>query len=235
MPYHWRTRPRERPHRPLRTHKYHGRSCDHSRANANAVADATAYRTPAGARTSTNAGIRSSASATCTRAYAGVSAGTDTDAGTTCRTTAVASSSTGGPDCASATKHPASALPCALPWRRRQCRGRGGRWRPCGERARPEPTCKARAPRHGGAAACTRATRPLSRTPRRIRESGHPERVAGAHVACPFTVNGIEVHCPGILGARRASDTHWKVAFYDGDAWFVRRDRLFTVVDLAAA
>ena len=45
----------------------------------------------------------------------------------------------------------------------------------------------------------------------------------------------IEVHCPGILGARRASDMHWKVAFYDGDAWFVRRDRLFTVVDLAAA
>ena len=39
----------------------------------------------------------------------------------------------------------------------------------------------------------------------------------------------------GILGARRAADMHWKVAFYDGDAWFVRRDRLFTVVDLAAA
>ena len=57
----------------------------------------------------------------------------------------------------------------------------------------------------------------------------------GAHVACPFIVNGIQVHCPGILGARRASDMHWKVAFYDGDTWFVRRDRLFAVVDLAAA
>ena len=59
--------------------------------------------------------------------------------------------------------------------------------------------------------------------------------IAGAHVACPFTVNGIEVHCPGILGARRAADMHWKVAFYDGDTWFVRRNRLFRVVDLAAA
>ena len=59
--------------------------------------------------------------------------------------------------------------------------------------------------------------------------------IAGAHVACPFTVNGVEVHCPGILGARRAADEHWKVAFYDGDTWFVRRDRLFRVVDLAAA
>ena len=59
--------------------------------------------------------------------------------------------------------------------------------------------------------------------------------VAGAHVAYPFTANGIKVHGPGILGARRAADMHWKVAFYDGDAWFVRRDRLFTVVDLAAA
>ena len=59
--------------------------------------------------------------------------------------------------------------------------------------------------------------------------------LAGAHVACPFTANGIEVHYPGILGARRTSDMHWKVAFYDGDAWFVRRDRLFAVVDLAAA
>ena len=59
--------------------------------------------------------------------------------------------------------------------------------------------------------------------------------IAGAHVACPFTVNGIEVHCPGILGARRAADMHWKVAFYDGGTWFVRRNRLFRVVDLAAA
>ena len=59
--------------------------------------------------------------------------------------------------------------------------------------------------------------------------------VAGAHAACPFTANGIEVHCPGILGARRAADMHWKVAFYNNDAGFVRRDRLFAVVDLAAA
>ena len=44
-----------------------------------------------------------------------------------------------------------------------------------------------------------------------------------------------EVHCPGILGARRAADMHWKVALYNGDAGFVRRDRLFAVVDLAAA
>ena len=57
----------------------------------------------------------------------------------------------------------------------------------------------------------------------------------GHCVACPFIANGIQVHCPGILGTRRASDMHWKVAFYDGDTWFVRRDRLFTVVDLAAA
>jgi hypothetical protein len=59
--------------------------------------------------------------------------------------------------------------------------------------------------------------------------------LVGAHVACPFIVNGIQVHCPGILGARRAADMHWKVAFYDGGTWFVRRDRLFAVVDLAAA
>ena len=58
--------------------------------------------------------------------------------------------------------------------------------------------------------------------------------LAGARVASPFTVNGIEVHCPGILVARRDSDMHRKVAFFDGDKWYVRRDRLFAIADLAA-
>ena len=58
--------------------------------------------------------------------------------------------------------------------------------------------------------------------------------LADARVACPFTVNGVEVHCPGVLVAQRASDWHWQVAFFDGDTWFVRRDRLFIIVDLAS-
>ena len=58
--------------------------------------------------------------------------------------------------------------------------------------------------------------------------------LADARVACPFTASGVEVHCPGVLVAQRASDWHWKVAFFDGDTWFVRCDRLFTIADLAS-
>ena len=49
-----------------------------------------------------------------------------------------------------------------------------------------------------------------------------------------LTARGDGARRDGARG-RRAADMHWKVAFYDGDAWFVRRDRLFAVVDLAAA
>ena len=59
---------------------------------------------------------------------------------------------------------------------------------------------------------------------------------AGARAVCPCTANDSEVHCRGILVAQRAADQHWKVEFYDGDVRYVlRRDRLFAVVDLAAA
>ena len=45
-----------------------------------------------------------------------------------------------------------------------------------------------------------------------------------------------EVHCRRILVAQRAAKKHWKAGFYDGDVRYVlRRDRLFAVVDLAAA
>ena len=58
--------------------------------------------------------------------------------------------------------------------------------------------------------------------------------IAGARAACPFTADGIEVHCPGFLVAQRDSDLHWQVAFFEGGVWYVRRDRLFAIADLAA-
>ena len=104
MPYHQRTRPRERPHRPLCANGGHSCPYDHTYASA------TGHRTPAGARAGARAGTRSGAIATCAHACTDADARANTDASTGRGEDAVASSQS---------RHDTGAIACATAAHRR--------------------------------------------------------------------------------------------------------------------
>ena len=62
--------------------------------------------------------------------------------------------------------------------------------------------------------------------------------VRGAAVAVPFRLSGTEVHFAGTITRRSDRDVNgvaqYEVRFPDGETWEVRRDRLFTAVELGS-